>query len=59
MRSLFAQEEYHASVAPAQWDNKGEDLRMPQEHVAYFAKLDYKAKKISIPASRRTTTTRC
>ena len=38
-------EEYLPSVAPAQWCNKGEELRMPQEHAAYLSKHDYKATK--------------
>lgn len=51
MRSLFAREEYLPSVAPAQWVNKGEDLRMPQEHEAYFAKLNCKAKEDLTPST--------
>lgn len=44
-------EEYLPSVAPAKWPDKGEELRMPQESAAYFAKLDSKAIKKDLTPS--------
>ncbi|MEW8689161.1 MAG: hypothetical protein AB2556_25345 [Candidatus Thiodiazotropha sp.] len=35
------EEEYLPAVAPAKWRDKGEEVYMPMEHAAYFAKLDY------------------
>lgn len=51
---------YLLSVVLAQWRDNGKELNMPQEHAAYFAKLDYKTtKRTSLPAPRLTTTTPC
>ena len=41
LRSRFAGEEYLPAVAPTQCRDKDEELYMPVEHAAYFAKPDY------------------
>ena len=49
------EEEYLPAVAPAQWRDKDEELDMPVEHAAYFAKPDYKAAKKDLSPSTATT----
>ncbi|MEW8688978.1 MAG: hypothetical protein AB2556_24430 [Candidatus Thiodiazotropha sp.] len=47
-------------VAPAQWREKGEKIRMPQEHADYRAEpASVATQKDLTPAPRRATTTRC
>ena len=53
-------EECLSAVAPGQWRDKGEELYMPMDHAAFFAKPDYIANTIKdlSPSTARTTTTR-
>ena len=48
---LFAPGRVLSLGHPAQWRNEGEELRMPQEHAAYLAKLNYKATKKDLTLS--------
>ena len=54
----------HPTVAPGQWRDKGEQIFMPKEHAAYFARPEYICslagpKALNSTAPRRATMTRC
>ena len=44
-------EEYLSPVTPGQWQDKGEQIFMPQEHAVYLAKPDYKPTKKDLTPS--------
>ena len=54
------EEDYLPPIGPGQWRDKGEQIFMPQEHAAYFARPDsLRSNRTSLPAPRRATMTRC